>query len=99
MATLYIDVDDTLVVWTSDGESWTANKAVIEFAKQWKGDIVVWSGGGLDYAQMWARHLLQSVKWVASPKFNPVVKDGDVFIDDSPFKAWEHATIRPWELF
>ena len=52
MATLYIDVDDTLVVWTADGESWIANKAVIEFAKQWKGDIVVWSGGGLDYAQM-----------------------------------------------
>jgi len=38
------------------------------------------------------------VKWTASPKFNPPVKDGDVFIDDSPFEAWRHASIDPREL-
>jgi len=98
MATLYIDVDDTLVIWGADGESWEINGSVIEFAKRWEGKIVVWSGGGLDYADTWARRALPMVKWTASPKFNPPVKDGDVFIDDSPFEAWRHASIDPREL-
>lgn len=108
MNTLYIDIDDTLVTWLSEedgphpygagAKEWRVNQGVLGLAERWEGPIVVWSGGGKDYAEMWGNRLLHHLNWTASAKFNPGVEEGDLFIDDSPFDAWKHACIHPRDL-
>lgn len=106
--TLYIDIDDTLVTWLSDtdephpyghsAKGWKMNEKVYAYANAWVGKIVVWSGGGKDYAEMWANRLLPDLEWTAHSKFPAIAKLGDVFIDDMPFDVWRHATIHPNDL-
>lgn len=111
--TLYVDCDDTMVTWlgpnAGDGphpygygaDRWEPNVAVLRYVEQAHArgqDIVVWSGGGQDYAAEWGRKLLPHIPHVALSKFNAIARDGDVFLDDMPFAAWAHATIHPREL-
>lgn len=109
--TLFIDVDDTLVTWLGEydephpygfgAERWRPNQSVIALAKAWRclgWPVVVWSGGGADYAQMWARRLLDGVFTHTFAKFNALYMQGDVFIDDLPFEAWASRSIHPREL-
>lgn len=103
MPTLYIDVDDTLVKWGDvlEGritESWEPNEAVIRYAEQWDGDVVVWSGGGREYARTWGHRLLSHVRHKTASKFPLVPTPGDVCIDDSPFEVWKHVTVHPRDL-
>lgn len=109
LARLFVDIDDTLVTWLGSGggdvhpygagaEAWRVNEAVRAYVKTWPGKVVVWSGGGADYAEMWARRLLPGLEWVAMSKHNPDPLPGDVFIDDSPFDAWAHRAIHPKDL-
>lgn len=105
MATLYIDIDDTLVTWLADeggphpyghaAKAWKVNEAVKSLAESWPGELVIWSGGGKDYAEMWANRLVPHLKWTAHAKFNAIPGPGDVFVDDMPFDAWKHASIHP----
>lgn len=103
---LYIDIDDTLVTWLAEdmdtphpygygAEGWRANEDVRAFAYAWDGDLVIWSGGGRDYAETWARRLLPDLKWTAFAKFNAIPGPDDVFIDDMPFEAWAHRSVHP----
>jgi hypothetical protein len=98
MNTLYVDIDDTLVTWLPDGDTWQVNTDVLAKALAWEGPVVLWSGGGRDYAEMWGDRLLPQLDWTASAKVNPGVEEGDLFIDDSPFDAWKHACIHPRDL-
>jgi len=108
MSTLYIDIDDTLVTWLSDeggphpyghaAKDWRVNADVLAVAETWDGPLVVWSGGGRDYAEMWARRLLPHLQWTAEAKFNAIPGPGDLFIDDMPFDAWRHASVHPADL-
>ena len=76
MSTLYVDIDDTLVTWLSDeggphpyghaAKDWRVNAAVLKKAEEWPGKLVIWSGGGLDYAVMWANRLLPHLAWTAA---------------------------------
>lgn len=107
---LFVDVDDTLLRWYGGraphpfGAGATGcepNQDVIDAIGRWRhknpdGMLIIWSGGGADYAKTWARRLLPHERWSAEAKHNPLVDPAnDVFIDDAPFEAWAHAAIAP----
>lgn len=103
MSTLYVDVDDTLVKWADAIEGrlvteWEPNAAVIHYAEQWKGDVVVWSSGGEDYARMWGQRLLSHVPHTAASKFWLIPSGEDVCLDDMPFDSFKSRTIHPKTL-
>lgn len=103
MRTLYVDVDDTLVKWADALEGrlvtdWEPNEAVIAYAKAWTGKVVVWSSGGSNYAEMWARRLLPETFDEALAKYPAIMADGDVALDDMPFDVWKHRAIHPKDL-
>lgn len=94
---LFLDVDDTLVLWCDgkcehsdhpfgwDAEGWMPNQDLIELAKSWKGNIIVWSGGGKDYAEMWGRRLLKDLPFKAMAKTDlryMAFTNDDVAFDD-----------------
>lgn len=64
--------------------------------------IVIWSGGGADWAQqMWQFAVggltpFANVTFMA--KFNIKPQEGDLFIDDDPLPAFASATIHPREF-
>lgn len=80
-------------------EAWRPNDAVLHYIEEWheypRGPIVIWSGGGKDYAETWAKRLLPDIPYTAMSKFNAVLGPGDVCVDDSPFDAWKHRSIHP----
>lgn len=106
MPTLYVDVDDTLIIWMDPLEGrisheWKWNRSVIQFMRMWKGEIILWSSGGKEYASIWADRLFRAheiavdrvdAKWPVIP-----VED-DVFLDDSPFSIWASHSLHPREL-
>ena len=103
MSILYVDVDDTLVKWADALEGrlvtdWEPNEAVIEYARAWKGKVVVWSSGGRDYAEMWSRRLLPGIYDEAMAKYPAIMVEGDVALDDMPFDVWRHRAIHPRDL-
>lgn len=109
MLRLFVDVDGTLVRWLSAtklpegmwlAEAWEPNTAVIQYVRRWAhdhpdGQVIVWSGGGVDYAATWGHRLLRDVPHTAAAKDIPRHRAGDVFIDDAPFDAWARWAIHP----
>ena len=104
MSRLFIDVDDTLVIWDySDpglSDQYRPNAVVIQFARRWKqfhhdGKIIVWSLGGFDYAGEWKQKLLPFADdhLGKGPKMR--IEEGDMFIDDDPLPWYRHLTIHP----
>lgn len=112
-ATLYVDVDDTLVHWLGHregphpygigAERWEKNEGVFAVADEWLRSgrrVVVWSGGGAEYAGLWAQRfwpnwptgLEYAAKW---PK---VPMPDDVFIDDCPMASFARQNIHPGEI-
>lgn len=121
MSTLYVDVDDTLVHWLGGqephpygfgAETWEWDEGVVDYIEGWireqKGPVVIWSGGGADYAATWTYRLfghLSSKGFLRAlfdigyaGKDGRAADDGDVFIDDSPFAAWADRCIHPRDL-
>lgn len=102
---LFVDVDDTLILWTLAGKiGYTSapNPPVIAFVERWgeqhpEGEIVVWSSGGQDYAADWGHKLLK-VTFRAEAKWNRIPEPGDVFIDDDPWPTYSRATLHPREV-
>jgi hypothetical protein len=97
---LFVDCDDTLILWQrvdgvrADGiyfeTPYLINRRLVDgILKFREGDpralIVVWSGGGKEYAHMWARRLGLSDITVPLDKsrdgFDLIVA-GDVVVDD-----------------
>lgn len=102
MKRLFVDVDDTLILWSAGTDFATKfepNEAVIAFARKWRdvypdGEIIVWSLGGKDYAGEHRRKLLpfahrHEAKWPRIPE------PGDLFLDDDPLPSYRHATLHP----
>lgn len=82
------DVDDTLIypsvaLGREDGEDQPNHKtiAVLRWFKQQGAHVIVWSGGGVPYAEMWVRRLgiENSVDEVIPKLKNPKV---DIAFDD-----------------
>lgn len=100
--TLFVDVDDTLIIWDGTGEGCHPNADVIAAIDLWNGPVVIWSTGGAYYAQQGAEQWLPpevlskvtgyDAKW---PRW---VDDGDMFIDDDPFSSFADATLHPKDI-
>lgn len=98
MKTLWVDCDDTLILWEKGatapnglymGSEWQKNEPLIEAIRSWEGPVMVWSGGGKDYARMWAERceIDCDATW---DKFGPnmkLVSEQDVCVDDQPLKV------------
>lgn len=99
---LYVDVDDTLILWGKpygDVGNPVPNADVIEFVKRWHkanphGRITIWSLGGKDYAGKWAVETGVPHDDF-SDKFWVSAKPGDLFIDDDPLACYAQDTIHP----
>lgn len=102
---LFIDVDDTLVKWKGFGdvhpyganaEEYDIREDIKEFAKNWCGYVIVWSGGGAWYANHWATKTGIRHHYAVGKDYR-VVKPTDVVIDDS-FIAITEFLIHPSEI-
>lgn len=94
--TVFVDVDDTLVIFETDGihpygvirgEPYEPNYILIEKLKNVNDDrIIVWSGGGTEYARTVARAVLlpAGIRCVVASKFDDFknIKPGDIIVDD-----------------
>ena len=103
MTKLFIDVDDTLVLYLDGGDGphplglrngleFQGNFPLIEAIQEWMvrnpdGQLIVWSGGGSEYAREAADRF---VPGLATWCFNKggqnlqLPSDGDTLVDDSP---------------
>ena len=105
MPRLFIDVDDTLVLWHNPiltDDDWDANETLIKFVREWKlfhraGEVIVWSLGGADYAAMWKHRLLPEADR-SEAKYPIIPQVGDLFIDDDPLGSYRNATLHPHML-
>ena len=97
MTKVFVDVDDTLVLFGGnsphpygviEGDPFELNYPLIEKLKEFKGEIVVWSGGGAAYARKVAMMVLpREVEFTAETKGATSVrgiKAGDIVVDDQP---------------
>lgn len=95
--TVYVDVDDTLIIYKSyststnphgflDGKAFEPNHQLIARLLSFKGDIFVWSGGGRDYARKVAALVLPStLRYDVGDKWlDDDIKAGDIIVDDQP---------------
>ena len=105
MPTLFVDCDDTLVVWhDSDikkkgsfnefiSSDWHFNENIVKVIETWAASdgVVIWSGGGVDYAALWRnrfeRHIGRNTEIFASTKEVRLPLLGDIVIDDMPIRT------------
>ena len=104
--TLFVDVDDTLILWskeTKDGAFLTKhepNPAVIHFVRVFREfhpghEVICWSTGGKDYAAKHAAAHLPGMTDDCRDKYPAIPTPGDVFLDDDPLGSYRSATIHP----
>jgi predicted HAD superfamily phosphohydrolase YqeG len=58
--TLFVDVDDTLVIWSDSGASYKPHQKHIELVKRFhkrNQPVVVWSAGGWEWAERIVKEL------------------------------------------
>ncbi len=97
---LFIDVDDTLVLYINNKEmnpygfwqndTYEPNFELIEAIKEYSEKypdalIVIWSGGGKDYANSAMRHFFPNSHFTPMMKGwdeFPLIRDGDIVVDD-----------------
>jgi len=72
---------------------WDANTRLLEGIRAFRAanpeaDIVIWSGGGREYAQTFIDTLLPDIKAISWDKIKPwiqaMVQEGDIVVDDQP---------------
>ena len=100
MHNLFVDIDDTLILWDGNTYDYKVNdnlvQGIIDFRQKNRGSkIIIWSGGGKDYAQLWTRKLdLDRYDIINLMKIEQVVlqwvKEGDIIIDDEMEKYRTH---------
>ncbi len=105
MSTLFVDVDDTLILYDDDlprdpvlGHS-IPNEPLVKRIQAWDGPVVIWSAGGEEYARSAGRRALGDVTFTALEK-DPVgyslVLPGDVVVDNDPIPVRTH---EPMDVF
>ena len=109
---LFVDVDDTLVTWLGGqephpyghgAETWEVNDNVLYYMERWKsanptGVIIIWSGGGADYATTWGNRICPSLMSYSMGKMPILFSPNDTYIDDSPYQAWISKCLDPKKL-
>ena len=112
MSRLFVDCDDTLIIWLNEhdqplegqnpygggSQRWKFNdelvKAVLSVSLKWQ--VVVWSGGGSDYAGDWRDRIDWPLANVASKDIRLPEPD-DLCIDDQPIKV--ACPVLTWQEF
>lgn len=103
-ASLFVDVDDTLILWSADAEhGWKCrpNLAVVRFVLSWRkanpeGTLVIWSLEGASYARKHGRALLPELQGVHfAERYARIAQPGDLYLDDDPFDTYRNQTINP----
>ncbi len=115
MKRLFVDCDDTLILYGSEGEvhpygfikdePYRVNEPLLAFIKAFREAnpcalIVVWSGGGAQYALTIAREvgLADEVAVMIKDRTTfPLVTEHDIVIDDQPIKV--AAVVTPPDFF
>lgn len=101
MPKLFVDCDDTLVLWRTElneatglykTDGYDLNRKLILNVKAFlrshpEYDLVVWSGGGISYAAHWAEECFPDMTWMVIAKLMSVPQDGDVVVDDMDVAA------------
>ena len=103
MPRLFVDCDDTLVLWhytevkpgifsiqqDEAGDTYHMNDELISSIPCWLSlhpeyQLVVWSGGGLEYAAGWARKVFgrSGIPYIVLPKNMGTPENHDILIDD-----------------
>lgn len=93
---LWVDVDDTLIMWSEDHTSWLPHLEHIALIKQFSSrgqKIVVWSAGGVEWAVQ-AINLLE-----LEPYVDLVVSKPAWFIDDLPSSEFLPESSRIFKPF
>lgn len=112
MSRLFVDIDHTLVTWLGGSEphpyghgaeTWEWNEKVVRAILEHEGLVIIWSGGGVDYARGWTLKFLNAnpsaVLLIDYGCKQPIeLQPGDHFIDDSPCDAWKHLNTYPKDL-
>ena len=109
---LFVDVDDTLILYDSEGEvhpygiwrhdPYRVNTKLIGFINlfrvKWpEAMVVIWSGGGANYARMAADAVLSGVKVTTLLKDRDtfgLVRENDIVVDDQDLKV-DCPVLRP----
>ena len=105
---LFVDCDDTLILWDNTplesglySAKYEVNTKLIEAVHKYlahtKDNLVVWSGGGEEYARRWARMCFPDTEWEAISKdiTLPDAELDDVCVDDmdivpaAPVLTWQ----------
>lgn len=113
MSRLFVDCDDTLVIWQPEnrkradglymGDEWGSNDPLIDAIKAYLANntdtqLIIWSGGGLNYADLWGRRILNQAGvhgWIALSKDNRLPRDGDLCIDDIELTLSSGEVVHP----
>ncbi len=115
MARLFVDCDDTLIIWLDEhdqplegqnpygggSQRWEFNDELVRAIEDAQGgefigaEVVVWSGGGADYAGRW-RDRIWGFASAASKDLRLPGPD-DLCIDDQPIKV--ACPVMTWQEF
>lgn len=95
MSRLFVDCDDTLILWENaknpagiyQGDKYDLNLGLIGdvgcfLTTHPEYELVVWSGGGVPYAQRWAEMCFHSRNFSIAPKDMRTPSDRDICVDD-----------------
>lgn len=108
---LYVDVDETLILWDRGAgwaSKWKPNLDVLAYLRAWTeagNQFVLWSSGGRRYSKkMWNEPaLLEIHQGFLCPesfqdKYMRIPLPDDIFLDDDPWETWVENTIHPDEI-
>ena len=102
---LFVDCDDTLILFDSEGEihpfgfwrddPYRINEPLVAFIQRFREEnpdalIVIWSGGGHNYARAIANEVLPDTEVWALTKDRmtfPLVNEEDIVVDDMDIKV------------
>lgn len=110
---LFVDVDDTLVLYENDnlqnsygvfwGVAWRPNEVLIKGMRDYRRDnpnalIIMWSGGGREYAKMFAGMLhiedIVDAYYIKDDTTAHLVTKNSIVVDDMDMMGRTH---RPFE--
>lgn len=104
---LYVDCDDTLVLWSWGGATAphlpAENRRCADFVRRWLAAnpgrrVTVWSLGGEEWAAAVAARVLPGVEVETAERWPKLPAPGELFIDDDPFPTYANETIHPKHL-
>lgn len=103
---LFVDCDETLVLWDDTHQnqdktlwvrdSWHKNDNLIAAVRAYLKEnkecsLIIWSGGGADYAASWARRFFGDDEYVAAiSKDIRIPEEFDICVDDEELKVKSH---------